>query len=60
LISRIFYYHCSIWVLKVAGVALYRFRTQIEEDSLLNLCSGPKLSSSCNIQDTYRANSNLF
>ena len=33
LISRIFYYHCSIWVLKVAGVALYRFWTQIEDNS---------------------------
>ncbi len=42
LISRIFYNHCSICVLKVAGVALYRFWAQIEDKSLLNLCSGPK------------------
>jgi hypothetical protein len=34
--------HCSICILKVAGVALHRFRTQIEDKSLLNLCSGPK------------------
>ncbi len=42
LISRIFYDHCSICVLKVAGVAIYRFRRTIEDNSLLNLCSGPK------------------
>ncbi len=40
-ISHIFYNHCSICVLKVAEVALYRFWTQIEDSSLLNLCSGP-------------------
>ncbi len=60
LISHIFYNPGSIWVLKAAGVALYRFRTQIEDNSLLNLCSGPKWSSSCNIQDTNRANLNPF
>ncbi len=41
LISRIFYNHCYICVLKVAGVVLYRFWTQNEDNSLLNLCSGP-------------------
>jgi hypothetical protein len=41
-ISRIYFYHCSICVLKVAGVALYRSWTQIEENSLLNFSSGPK------------------
>ncbi len=42
LISRIFYNHCSICVLKVVGVALFRFWTQSEDNSLLNLCSGHK------------------
>ncbi len=37
-----FLQYCSICVLKVAGVALYWFWTQIEDNSLLNLCSGPK------------------
>ncbi len=41
-ISRIFFYHCSICFLKVAGVALYRSWTQIEGNCLLNFCSGPK------------------
>ncbi len=36
-----FLQYCSICVLKVAGVALYWFWTQIEDNSLLNLCSGP-------------------
>ncbi len=44
LVSRIFYNHCSIWVLKVSGVALERFRTQIEDNSLLNLCSRPTVN----------------
>ncbi len=60
LIFRIFYNHCSICVLEVVGVALQRFWTQIEDNCLLNLCSGPKMSSSCNIQDANRANSKAF
>jgi hypothetical protein len=37
LILHIFLNHCSICVLKVAEVVLYRFWTQIEENSVLNL-----------------------
>jgi hypothetical protein len=33
---------------------------KIEEESLLNLCSGPKQSSSWNIQDAKRANLNAL
>ncbi len=46
--------------LKVAEAALFRSCTEIEEDSLLNLCSEPKKSSSCNTQDANRANLNIF
>jgi hypothetical protein len=36
LISRIFYNHCSICVLKVAGVALYGFWTQNEDNTVVS------------------------
>ncbi len=41
-------------------LCICRSWTQLEENSLLNFCSGPKYSSSCNIQDTNRANLNTF
>ncbi len=36
-ISRIFFNHCNICILKVAGAALFKSWIQIEENSLLNL-----------------------
>jgi hypothetical protein len=44
LILHIFFSNCFICILKVAGVALYRFLTQFEDNSLHNLCSGPTVN----------------
>jgi hypothetical protein len=46
---------CSICVLNVAGGALFRSWTELEETILLNLYSGPIKSNSSNFQDANRA-----
>jgi hypothetical protein len=46
---------CSICILNVAGAALFRSWTEVEETTILNLCSKPIKSNSSNFQDTNRA-----
>jgi hypothetical protein len=46
---------CSIWVLDVAGTALFRFWTEADESTVLSLCSKPIYSNSSNFQDANRA-----
>jgi hypothetical protein len=45
----------SICVLNVAGAALFRSRTEVEETIILNLCSKHIYSNSSNFQDANSA-----